>query len=166
MPDAPIDSRVFRDVMGRFATGVTAVTVALDGRRRGMTANSVASLSLHPPLLLVCIDHSSAMHSLFEVAEAFAVNILAEDQHGPAEFFARLKDASDPMGGYANHPGALGSPILDQALAWLECRVSERYAGGDHTIIVGRVESMAITRPEVGPLLFYAGGYRAIGGAV
>lgn len=166
MPDASIDSRLFRDVMGRFATGVTAVTVALDGRRRGMTANAVTSLSLHPALVLVCVDRNSAMHSLFEVAEAFAVNILAQDQRAAAEFFARLKDASDPMGGYAYRNGALGSPILEEALAWVECRVSERYVGGDHTIIVGRVEAMAITRPEAGPLLFYAGGYHSIGGSI
>ena len=169
MPEISIDSRQFRVVMGRFATGVTTITVAVDQQRRGMTANAVASLSLHPPLLLVCVDRNSSMHGIFEVAEAFAVNVLAADQRAVSEFFAGrsgVRGATDPMGGYPYHHGPLGSPILDGTLAWVECRVSERYAGGDHTIIVGRVESMEVTRPDAGPLLFYSGRYRFIDGEI
>ena len=169
MPDTSVDSRQFRDVMGRFATGVTTITVAVDQQRRGMTANAVASLSLHPPLLLVCVDRNSSMHAIFEVAEAFAVNVLAADQRAVSDFFAGrsgVRDTTDPMGGHPYHHGPLGSPILDGALAWVECRVSERYAGGDHTIIVGRVESMELTREDAEPLLFYSGRYRSIDGEI
>ena len=165
MPEPSIDSRQFRDVMGRFATGVTVVTVAVDHQRRGMTANAVASLSLHPPLLLVCVDRNSSIYPLMEVAGAFAVNILAAGQRPIAEFFAS-GFGEDPMGGYLYRDGALGSPLLAGALAWVECRVSERYSGGDHTIVVGRVDSLAAASAGVSPLIFYSGSYRAIDGAV
>ena len=169
MPETSIDSRQFRDVMGRFATGVTTITVAMGHQRRGMTANAVASLSLHPPLLLVCVDRSSSMHRLLEVANGFGVSVLASDRRTASDFFAGrsgVRDATDPMGGHPYHHGPLGSPILDGSLAWVECRVSERYAGGDHTIIVGRVESMDVTRADAEPLLFYSGRYRSIDGEI
>ena len=162
MQEQIIDSREFRNVMGRFATGVTVITLKVGNERRGMTANAVASLSLHPPMLLVCIDRSATMHPFFEVAESFAVNILAADPQPMADFFARHSDASATLGGFAYCDGLTASPLMDGALAAVECHVSERYDGGDHTIVIGRVEAIHSERPEVDPLLFFSGKYRAI----
>jgi flavin reductase (DIM6/NTAB) family NADH-FMN oxidoreductase RutF len=166
MSEASLDSREFRNTMGLFATGVTVVTARVGHQRRGMTANSFTSVSLHPPLLLICVDHSASMHPVLEVAEAFAVNILAGDQRAASDAFARHGEGEAVMNGVPFHDGPLGSPVLEDVLGWAECRVQERYAGGDHTIIVGRVEAIAIERPGVDPLLYFAGGYRSIGGPV
>lgn len=166
MAEASLDSREFRNTMGLFATGVTVVTARVGHQRRGMTANSFTSVSLHPPLLLVCVDRSASMHPVLEVAEAFAVNILAGDQRAASDAFARHGQGDAVMNGVPFHDGPLGSPVLEEVLGWAECRVQERYAGGDHTIIVGRVEAIAIERPGVDPLLYFAGGYRSIGGPI
>ncbi|MEX2446421.1 MAG: flavin reductase family protein [Dehalococcoidia bacterium] len=164
MPDGPsIDPRAFRDVIGRFATGVTVITMEAGGKARAMTANAVSSLSLDPPLLLVCIDRKATMHQLFEVGAAFAVNILVEEQRAISDFFARSNDDENPMGNHAHRPGDLGAPLIEGALAHAECRVAEQHAGGDHTIVIGRVESMAIDRPDAPPLLFYTGRYHSLG---
>lgn len=166
MSDVSIDSREFRSTMGLFATGVTVVTARVGQQVRGMTANSFTSVSLHPPLLLICVDRSASMHPLLEVADAFVVNILAADQRPVSDAFARRGDHDDAMGGMPYRAGALGAPILDGVLAWAECRVEARHAAGDHTIIVGRVEGLSVERPGVDPLLFFSGGYRALGGAI
>jgi flavin reductase (DIM6/NTAB) family NADH-FMN oxidoreductase RutF len=163
MTDGDVDSREFRDLMGRFATGVTVLTLRSHGAVRGMTANAVSSLSLHPPLLLVCIDQNASSHPLFETADAFAVNILAEDQREASDFFASSGEKPEPLGDFPHHDGPLGSPILDEAVAWVECEVSERHAGGDHTIVIGRVAQMEIARPEAAPLLFFGGKYHRLG---
>ena len=166
MTDTSIDSRGLRNTMGLFATGVTVVTAQYGQQRRRMTANSFTSVSLHPPLLLICVDHSASMHPVLEVAEAFAVNILAADQRAASDAFARHGESDTVMNGIPFHDGPAGSPILDGVLGWAECRVEERYAGGDHTIIVGRVESIAIERPSVDPLVYFAGGYRGLGAPI
>ena len=160
---AEIDSREFRNWGGYFATGVTVLTVHVGGTVRGMTANAFCSLSLHPPLVLVCIQEGVSMHPFFEVAESFAVNILAADQKPLAELFAQHGEHAAPMGGTPYRLGSLGVPLLEGALGWVECRVEERYAGGDHMIVLGRVEAMANERPDADPLLFYSGKYRTIG---
>jgi len=166
MADASIDSREFRNTMGLFATGVTVVTARVGQQRRGMTANSFTSVSLHPPLLLVCVDNGASMHPMLEVAESFAVNILAGDQRAASDAFARHGQNEAVMNGIPFHDGPLGSPILEDVMAWVECRVQERYAGGDHTIVVGRVEAMATERGDVDPLLYFSGGYRGIGAPI
>lgn len=161
-----IDSREFRNWGGRFATGVTVLTVQVGSTVRGMTANAFCSLSLHPPLVLVCIQHGTSMHPMFEVAEAFGVNILAADQRRVSELFAQHGEHAEPMAGQPYRLGALGTPLLEGVMGWAECRVEARYAGGDHTIVVGRVESMSVERPEAGPLIFFGGQYRAVGEAL
>ncbi|MSQ31550.1 MAG: flavin reductase [Dehalococcoidia bacterium] len=166
MQDDLIDSREFRDVMGRFATGVTVVTTRVGHEQRGMTANAVTSLSLHPPMLLVCVDRSASMHPFLEVAEAFAVNILAAEQKPASEFFARHSEQSAELGGFPHHAGTTGVPLLDGALAAVECRITERYSGGDHTIVLGRVVAIHSGTPEGAPLVFFGGKYRAIADAV
>lgn len=166
MTGTSIDMREFRSTMGLFATGVTVVTTLVGQQRRGMTANAFTSLSLHPPLVLVCVDHSASMQPMLEMAEAFAVNILAADQRAVSEVFARSGQHEAVMNGVPFRDGPLGSPIIDGVLAWAECRVEQHLAGGDHTIVVGRVESLAIERPGGDPLLYFAGGYRGLGGAI
>lgn len=163
MAEPAIDVRTFRDTMGRFATGVTVVTAAHGDQLRGMTANSFTSLSLHPPLVLVCVDHRASMHELLDEAEAFAVNILAADQRELSQFYASPGEKTGPMGGQPFRPGPLGSPILDGVMAWIDCRIETRYEGGDHTIIVGRIEEMQLERPDAAPLLFFAGRYHELG---
>lgn len=158
-----IDSREFRNWGGHFATGVTVLTVHVGDTVRGMTANAFCSLSLHPPLILVCIQNGVSMHPFLEVAESFGVNILASDQKPLSELFAKHGEHTAPMGGAPYRLGSLGAPLLDGALGWVECRVEERYAGGDHMIVIGRVEAMATERPDAEPLLFYSGKYRTLG---
>lgn len=157
----PIDPRRYRDAIGRFATGVTVVTWDTGSIRRGMTANAVASLSLDPTLLLVCIDRHGAAHEQLATVDTFAVNVLAEEQVEVSRGFAR--PGVDGMLGVPHRPGVTGAPILRDAVAWLECAVHERLEGGDHTIYIGRVLDVDIARPDAAPLLFYAGAYRRLG---
>lgn len=160
---AEIDSREFRNWGGHFATGVTVLTVQVGNAVRGMTANAFCSLSLHPPLVLVCIQHGASMHPMFEITEVFGVNVLAADQKHLAEVFAQHGEHPEPMAGVPFRSGSLGAPIIEGAMGWAQCRVEERYAGGDHMIVVGRVQEMKTERPDAAPLLFYAGTYRTTG---
>ena len=161
----PVDARLYRDAIGRFATGVTVVTVD-DGREpRGMTANAVTSVSLDPVLLLVCVAKSARSHEALAAARSFAVNVLAADQREISDYFARSSaDAETPMGGWPYRSGATGAPILEGALTWFDCRVWEWLPGGDHSIVVGEVVDLALERPDDEPLLFHAGSYRRLGG--
>lgn len=163
MADTVQDPRAFRDTMGRFATGVTVVTLAVGDEVRGMTANSFTSLSLDPPLLLVCIGKDVSTYPLWDRTESFVVNILAHDQKDVSDVFARHGAPPVPESGVPYHDGSVGAPVLDNVLAYAECRVSERYDGGDHTILVGEAVKIAIERPEDEPLLFFAGKYRTLG---
>jgi flavin reductase (DIM6/NTAB) family NADH-FMN oxidoreductase RutF len=160
------DTRPFRDVMGRFATGVTVVTLNVDGELRGMTANAFCSLSLDPMLVLVCVARDASAHELFERAEAFAVNILEVSQREVADVFARHGGQETPMGGFPYTEGVLGCPILEGTLAHTENRIVERYSGGDHTIVVGEAVGMELHRPDGEPLLFFSSSYRRIDGTI
>jgi flavin reductase (DIM6/NTAB) family NADH-FMN oxidoreductase RutF len=156
-----IDQRVYRDVIGRFATGVTVITFQGAEVTRGMTANAVSSLSLDPTLLLVCVEKKTMVHAQLEHVPAFAVNILAEDQVDVSRTFARrgLQD----MANVPYRTGVTGAPIIEGVIGWFECEVHDRLSGGDHTIYVGRVIELSLDRPEAKPLLFYGGAYRSIG---
>lgn len=158
-----IDTREFRNAMGTFATGVTVVSVKYDDIVRGMTANAFLSLSLRPAMLLICVDENASMYPIFQVAEAFSVAILAEDQREVSETFAARGEKKEAMGGLPYRDGPLGSPILEGVLAWAECRVEARHSGGDHLIVVGRVHDFAVERPEAKPLLFFRGKYHELG---
>ncbi len=142
--------------MGHFAAGVTVVTSRFeDGQILGITVTAFSSLSLDPPLVLVCIDRRARMHDRLTVGNNFAVNMLAEDQ----ELVSRRFASSDPDQfreiGYAE--GATGAPLIAGALAVVECRTVERLAGGDHTIIVGEVEHTHVREGK--PLMYFRGGY-------
>jgi flavin reductase (DIM6/NTAB) family NADH-FMN oxidoreductase RutF len=156
LPD--VDPAQFRQLLGHFATGVTIVTVtAPDGRPLGMTANSLASVSLQPPLVLVCVDRTTEMHPVLLAAERWAVNILRDDQEALSRRFAAPDDNRFDGVGYTVTPD--GAVVLDGTIAHIECEPEAHHDAGDHTIFVGRVVGGA-TRPGR-PLLYYRGGYGA-----
>jgi flavin reductase (DIM6/NTAB) family NADH-FMN oxidoreductase RutF len=155
-----IDKTELRRVMGHFATGVTVVTtVSKEGKLHGFTANAFSSLSLVPPLVLVCVDKRAESHDSFRESETFTVNILADDQEDVSRHFA--VSGGEKFQAVAYRLGSNGCPIINGALTYMECKLYAAYEGGDHTIYLGEVEE-AETR-EGRPLLFFRGGYRALG---
>ncbi len=151
-----IDADLFRAVLGRFATGVTIVTVRDgDGRDHGMTVSAFSSLSLEPPLVLVCIGNDATMAPAMRSAESFGVNVLSAGQEALSRRFAGPID--DRFADVSLTRGSLGNVMLDDVLASLECRVVTRHPAGDHVIVVGEVDSGAIRDGR--PLLYYRGGY-------
>jgi flavin reductase (DIM6/NTAB) family NADH-FMN oxidoreductase RutF len=155
-----IEKNELRRVMGHFATGVTVITTLREsGELHGLTANAFTSVSLVPPLVLVCVDKKAESYPCFEESRVFTVNVLAADQEAISRRFA--VSGGEKFQGIAYRDGANGAPILDGSLAYIECRVTTALDGGDHTIYLGEVEQ-AETR-EAKPLLFFRGGYREIG---
>ncbi len=145
--------------MGRFATGVTVLTVkGPDDRPLGMTASSLASVSLVPPLVSVCVDHEAELHDAILAAPVFVVNILESGQETLSRRFADQHD--DRFDGVGYHRSPEGLVLLDGALAHIECDRFARYPGGDHTIIIGRV--IGGSTGDGRPLLYYRGGYTSL----
>lgn len=154
-----IDPARFRQLLGRFATGVTVLTVrGPEDEPAGMTASSLASVSLQPPLVSVCVDHQADLHDLIVAAPEFVVNILESGQEEVSRRFAGEVD--DRFAGVGYHLGPQGRVRLDGALAHIECERFATYPGGDHTIIVGRV--IGGDARDGHPLLYYRGGYAAL----
>ncbi|MYF04603.1 MAG: flavin reductase family protein [Holophagales bacterium] len=154
-----MDRDTYRSLIGQFATGVTVVTTNVDGRLHGMTANAVCSLSLEPLQLLVCVDRESNCYRQMQRAEAFGLSILACDQEEISNAFARTTaPAAVSLLGVAFRQGRLGEPLIENALAHLECRIAERIDGGDHISVIGDVGAGERLR-DAEPLLFYGGRY-------
>ena len=153
-----IDPSEFRRVMGHFPTGVTIVTsLHEDGTPCGLTVNAFSSLSLEPPLVLICVETEADSRACIERSGLFAVNILEE---GRGEALSRRFSTwgmDDKFRGVAYRTQTTGSPILEAALAWADCRVTERVAGGDHAIFIGEV--LEADAHEGSPLVYYRGGY-------
>jgi flavin reductase (DIM6/NTAB) family NADH-FMN oxidoreductase RutF len=157
-----IDAAGYRRIIGRFATGVTVVTTANEGRLHGITANAVCSVSLDPLLLLVCVDKEAHAHDELIAAGRFGVNILAEGQEELSNLFAtKAEPEQGSLRGVSYRLGPEGTPVLEGALAYLECTVEDRCPGGDHTIFIGQVLGGEMLR-EAPPLLFYQGAYRRL----
>lgn len=154
-----IDSAEYRRIFGHWATGVAVVTAAGPDGAVGLTVNAVSSLSLNPPLALVCIDRASDSHDAIRTAGAYCINVLPEDGERIARRFAQ-NDATGRFDGIAWQPGRTDAPILDDALAWVECRIVNEVDAGDHTIFIGEV--IAGDAGEGSPLLFYRGGYAGL----
>jgi flavin reductase (DIM6/NTAB) family NADH-FMN oxidoreductase RutF len=151
----------FRAALSRFATGVTVVTVrTADGKPRGITVSSFASVSLSPPLVLIAIGKEAFTHDALLAADRFAVNVLRESQEALSRRFALPAGEEDQFDGVSVREGKGSIPLIDDALATIECRVLHRYAGGDHTIFVGEVET--VTASEGLPLIYFTGGYRRL----
>ena len=160
MTASEIDPFQFRQLLGRFATGVTILTTTTpEGQPLGMTANSLASVSLHPPLISVCVDREAEMHPVILQASEFVVNVLASAQEALARRFSDKHE--DRFDGVGYHLSPEGLILLDGALAHIVCERQATYPAGDHTIVLGRVVGGATH--EGHPLLFYRGGYAALG---
>ena len=155
-----VDPSQFRQLLGRFATGVTIITVTTaDGRHLGMTANTLASVSLRPTLISVCVDRAAEMHDVILQVPEFVVNIRSSPQEALARRFAdQHEDRFDGVGYSLSPEGLL---LLDGALAHIECLREAEYPAGDHTIVLGRVVGGATADGR--PLLYYRGGYAALG---
>jgi 3-hydroxy-9,10-secoandrosta-1,3,5(10)-triene-9,17-dione monooxygenase reductase component len=154
-----IDPRELRNTMGLFATGVTVITTKDSTEKPfGLTANAFSSLSLDPPLLLVCVDKKVDCYACFDESKVFVVNFLAREQEELSTRFATK--GIEKFEGVSYTLGSLGVPLLDGALAHLECKVAASYEGGDHTIYTGEVQTIATA--DVKPLLFYQGKYRSL----
>ena len=157
----PVDPDLFRGTLSNWASGVTVVTSRHDDELRGMTASAFCSLSLEPPLVLVCIDRSAIMHEVVAKSHVFAINILARDQEEVSRVCAsRRVEEARRLEGISYHTEVTGSPVLDGAIGYLDCRVEHAYDGGDHTIFVGRVEAAGARDGE--PLLYFRSAYRSI----
>ena len=154
------DELHFRDVMAHFTTGVTVVTSrGPDGQLCGLTVNSVTSVSLKPLLVLVCVDRGAASHACIAEGRAFAVSVLGRHHEDLARRFS-LGDRSHRFEELPYRIEVTGSPVLEGALAWLDCQVTDVYQAGDHSIVVGEV--VACDASEGEPLVFFRGGYHRI----
>ena len=152
----PVSNNEFRAALSRFVSGVTVVTaLGKDNLPAGITVSAFSSLSLDPPLILACIDKRASLHDHLTEGSYFAVNILAEDQQDISRLFASKDE--DRFNGTRYRWGVSGAPLLDGSVAYIECRVVHAYPGGDHTIIVGEVESTSIADHK--PLVYYRGDY-------
>jgi flavin reductase (DIM6/NTAB) family NADH-FMN oxidoreductase RutF len=156
-----VDQSEFRRVMGHFATGVTVITTHDGaGKLAGLTANAVSSVSLSPPLVLVCVDKSAESFPSFAASNVFAINILSEGQEAVSRRFA--KSGGDKFTGLGFRLGATGAPLLSDTIAHLECDIRHAFDAGDHTIYVGEVRDLGVGE-ELEPLLYFRGGYRNLG---
>jgi flavin reductase (DIM6/NTAB) family NADH-FMN oxidoreductase RutF len=157
----------FRRAMGCFATGVTIVTVDLDGEVHGMTANAFASVSLDPMLVLVCVDHTTRTHAHLHAKKRFGINVLCEEQRAISEYYARPErthEHAEQEAGARFERTRQGTPMLEGSLAYLECRLHSAEEAGDHTIFIAEVEDVVVREGE--PLLFFRGKYRKVGEGV
>jgi flavin reductase (DIM6/NTAB) family NADH-FMN oxidoreductase RutF len=158
IPSEP-ETRVFRDALGRFATGVALVTAAPEGEPIGLIVNSLTSVSLEPPLILFCPSRGSITWSRMRRAGRFAVNVLGRDH---AAFVARAAPPrSDRLAGVSWTPGSGGAPLLTDALASLECKIVGEQPGGDHWIVIGRVDDVHVSTTS-DPLIFFEGGFHGL----
>ncbi|HEY7961471.1 MAG TPA: flavin reductase family protein [Solirubrobacteraceae bacterium] len=160
-----ISGQEFRAALGAFATGVTVITTRGEEHAYGMTANAFSSVSLDPPLVLVCTRTLSDGCELILRNGVFAVNILAAHQEPVSRFFSN-KDrprGRDSFRDVAHHSAASGAPILDGAAAFLDCRLHVAHEAGDHHVLVGEVIELGVA-PDAEPLLFHGGRYRLLHG--
>jgi flavin reductase (DIM6/NTAB) family NADH-FMN oxidoreductase RutF len=154
-----IDPAQYRQVLGRFATGIAIVTcLDRNGRRAAMTINSFTSLSIDPPLVLWNIDRKSDQYDAFDGATHVAINILAEHQQPVSDHFATPSD--DKFGTATHRAGHGGAPLIDDVCATLQCRIANRFDGGDHIIVIGEV--LDLDACDSPPLIYHGGRYRVL----
>ncbi len=151
-----LDVREIRNMMGHFATGVTVITTKDSaGKAFGLTVNSFTSLSLNPPLVIVCVDRTVDCYSCFDETKVFAVNVLSEDQEELSRRFATK--GIEKFEGIQWRMGENGAPLLEGVIGTIECKVTHSYEGGDHTIFLGEI--LSATAKGDRPLLFFKGKY-------
>lgn len=152
-----------RDLMAHFATGVTVVAARHGPLLAGMTANAIASISIDPPILMASIARKAETHGAIIGSHAFAVSVLAEDQRELADCFAQPTTATK-LTRFCDapwHEAETGSSILEGALAYFDCRLTERHDGGDHTIFLGEIVAAGY-REDAAPLLWYGSAYHRL----
>ncbi len=152
-----------RAMMGRFATGVSVVAARHGPLLAGMTANAIASVSIEPPLMLVVVGQRSETHDAIVGSHSFAVSILSDQQQDIARCFAQPTTAAK-LRRFCDapwHEAETGSPILDGAIAYFDCRITARHPGGDHTIFVGEIVSAGYDEAAQ-PLIWYGSRYRSL----
>ena len=158
----PIPPEEFRHSLSQWASGVTVITTRRPGGIHGMTASAFCSVSLDPPLVLVCVDRRNRTHRYLDENQAFCVHILAEGQEELSQRCAgRRGDEGKELHDVPYRTGATGAPILEGCLAYLDCRVIYAHDGGDHTIFLGEIVAAGY-REDAEPLLFFAGSYRRL----
>lgn len=148
----------FRSALRKFASGVTIVTVAAGEELHGMTASAFASVSIEPPLVLVCLDKASRTLALLRETGAFAVSVLDAGQEEASRAFAR--PGLKPFSSIPHRLGDNGAPVLDDAVAVLECATYRVFEAGDHEVVLGEVS--AVQAPGGEPLVYYDGAYRSL----
>lgn len=159
-----VDPALYRDVAGRFATGVAIVTTVADGSDHAMTVNAFTSVSLDPLLVMFCAEKAARFHAVVLDSGVWAVSVLGEEQRGASDWFAtRGRVLDGRLDAFEQTRGpATGAPILAGAVAALECRTYAVHDGGDHSIVVGEVLSLDVPDPDARPLIYYRGGYRSL----
>lgn len=158
--DLSVEDRAFRDALGRFASGVTIVTTVLDGVDHAMTASAFTSVSLEPRLVLVCSQKTNRFHQAVETSRFWAVSILADSgQYASTKLARKNRELSGQLDDIPHHRGASGAALIDDALAWLECRTTQAHDGGDHAILVGEVTAARVRHDADEPLLYYRSHY-------
>ena len=156
-------SDVYRLAVGRLATGVTIVSSRLGGIDHAMTANAVASVSLEPLLMLVCVEHEARFHDAIVESGIWGVSILPSTARATADWLAtRGRPLHGQLDRVSTHRGVTGVALLDESLSTLECKSTDTYAGGDHTIVVGRVLSVEISDRPGDALVYYRGRYDSL----
>ena len=153
----PVSPHEFRETLGRFASGVTIVTISHDGERRGMTASAFVSVSLTPPLILVSVAASATMHSRMLDSERFGINVLSTAQQALSRHFSGKPDEGLSVP-WMDHEGL---PLIGGAVAQLVCQKVEAHAAGDHTLFIGEVQYSRYTDDD--PLLYFRGEYHELG---
>lgn len=157
----PVDDAQFKLAMSHFASGVTIVTTEFEGKPYGLTVASFASLSLRPPLVLICIEKAVKSHDAIIAARKFGVSILGSDQSDVSSRFA--SKGGDKFAGAKTKRGDLDIPLIDGALCTIECRLRDQWPGGDHSIFIGEV--VDVQAREGAPLVYFRSGYRQLSNA-
>lgn len=159
----PIGADAFRDALRHFPAGVTLVTIRVGGVVHGLTVSAFASVSPDPPLVAVMIDHQHRAHALLqEPGAVFAVNVLGEEHAALSDRFAWTPEGTDRFAEGRWTSAATGAPVLEDAIAWLDCTLHSQHAAGTHTLYIGRVEASAVPRPGAPPLVYWNRDYRRL----
>ncbi|MFQ5650750.1 MAG: flavin reductase family protein [bacterium] len=158
----PLSPELFKHLLGRFATGVTVVTAKHDNGMHGLTVSAFSSVSLRPPLILICVDNRGTSHQVISEGDAFVVNILSEQQTDLAYRFANPKLSGEArFENLTYHASEQGIPILADTLAYLECRTVQSIDAGDHTIFVAEVQNGSFAE-EKSPMVYYRGEFHTL----
>lgn len=155
-----VDPPRFRTVLGQFSSGVVLITAAGPDGPVGFTCQSFASVSLDPPLVSFCVGATSTSYPHIRRTGSFTVNVLGRHQESVSRRFART--GVDRWAGVAWRPGPAGNPLVEGTLAWLDCTIVAEHGAGDHTVVIGRVDSLGGDEGPADPLVFYRGEYRTL----